>query len=216
MSKIAELEEKIKNHIQTCGILTKELEELKLSAKEEVFKGGDYIVAIDSQLIEKNKVRKIIDVKIEGEILHWNEKVSNSFNHSYPLEKVRKATKEEIESHLIKEANKRYHLGVWFISKCDNNKKRIIEPYHKGQKITWYYSPVTDEIRSDNGINTNGGCCSNPTIYSNGVWAEIVSAPCPQIILNSHRVEFFDSHIKVGCTSVTVKQIEEIAKHYSK
>jgi hypothetical protein len=44
MSKITELEEKIKNHLQTGEQLSKELEALKLSAKEEEFKVGDYIV----------------------------------------------------------------------------------------------------------------------------------------------------------------------------
>jgi hypothetical protein len=112
MNKIAELEEQIKRHSEVSQILTKQLEELKLSAKEEEFKVGDYVFILDKHDSKYNngevvKVARMSDLhKVYNSQFYWL--YTDTGGNDIVLSKnTRKATKEEIESHLIKEAEKK-------------------------------------------------------------------------------------------------------------
>jgi hypothetical protein len=226
MSKITELEEKIKNHLFTGEQLSKELEALKLSAKEEEFKVGDYIVAEGA--IPKG-VRKITKCESINTTLNWSQPGDNAMVHSWDLKKVRKATKEEIESHLIKEANKRYPLGTKYI--YNNKNHKVGGEFRVHEMSTGFY--ITDG---------HGGC-----VYEYGKWAEILPSH-PQITINGYKAEFKEDYVVFGCAVIskdifinlhglkntryngnkylasvkigigefTMAQIEEISKHYSK
>lgn len=82
----------------------------------------------------------------------------------------------------LEEAAKRYPIGTKFKSWDDNYKIREIKPYPGNKNCTWYFSDI-NTIRSDNGIYCEGDNWgrSNPSIYKNGVWAEIVYSSNNQI-----------------------------------
>ncbi len=82
---------------------------------------------------------------------------------------------------ILKQAYKLYTEGVEFRSIfTDHGKIRKVIPYDIKDGITWYIDGKS--IRSKDGLNCNGGFCSNPTVYENGVWAEIISLSQPQEI----------------------------------
>lgn len=79
---------------------------------------------------------------------------------------------------LIKEAERRYPLGTKFISADDRGRTREVQPFGKESTVIWRYWDVSKEIRCENGMYIEDikgrSACSNPHIYKNGVWAEIV------------------------------------------
>ncbi len=98
MTKIEELEEQIKRHSEVSHILTKQLEELKLSAKE--FKVGDYLIQTKDfigQSSEKGAICKLTKESEEYFYLDWLcDKANGQMNGAYNKVGLRKATKEEI------------------------------------------------------------------------------------------------------------------------
>ena len=88
---------------------------------------------------------------------------------------VKTLTTEQTEKErLLAEALRRYPVGTKFKSVCDGNRVREIQPYNEEESLIWKVNLSLTEVRSDNGIKTFGEFCSNPTIYENGKWAEIV------------------------------------------
>lgn len=91
---------------------------------------------------------------------------------------------ENKEEQLIEEAKRRGFLreGNEFYS-CfdDRNKIRVIKPYDSNSNINLYLDCV-GYLRYDSGLNNEYDCslCSNPAIYKDGVWAEIVSESLEQ------------------------------------
>ncbi len=81
-------------------------------------------------------------------------------------------------------ANRHYTNGKKFRSEFDESSKiRTIVPYGKEPVNTWTISFWQDEIavRSDSGIGDGMGC-SNPAIYKNGKWAELVIDDIPRTL----------------------------------
>lgn len=132
---------------------------------------------------------------------------------------MREATKEEIESNLITEAKRKGFVeGAYFIS-CfdDKDMVRKISPYRNGDNIKWCYS--NDELRSDNGINNLNGGCSNPAIYMNGKWADLIINQ--SIKIDKHEVNFIFTSNYFSYTIIDGHRFEkkfweaaaEISKH---
>jgi hypothetical protein len=113
MTKIEELEEKIKRHSEVSQILTKQLEELKLSVKEEEFKVGDYVFILDKHDSKYNngevvKIARMSELRKGFSNTEFYWLYTETGGNDIVLSKnTRKATKEEIESHLISEAEKK-------------------------------------------------------------------------------------------------------------
>jgi hypothetical protein len=88
----------------------------------------------------------------------------------------RLATPQEIESHLIKIAEEKgFTIGRKFKSIFgDDGEVREIQPYCNGEKIVWRYIEYNDSLYCDSGMKTFHSFCSNPSIYKDGVWAEVL------------------------------------------
>lgn len=96
---------------------------------------------------------------------------------------VRHATKDEIEKHLIQIAKDKGFLdmGVKFksINQYEIGVVREIKPYDDNDDdIKWEYIPDLDSLYCASGLTTracNGTMvCSNPSIYIEGRWAEVI------------------------------------------
>ena len=91
--------------------------------------------------------------------------------------------KELSKEELLEEAKRRYPVGTYFKSPDDGYKIREVKPYNIGSDITWYWSeePKGPVIRSLSSLfcqDVEGKpTCSNPHVYKDGKWAEIVSKP---------------------------------------
>ncbi len=119
--------------------------------------------------------------------LGWSPEVKNSSVMS----------KEEI----LEEAKRKYTIGIKFKSEFDDNGKiREIQYYpgcdKNGKGLNFRYNSK-DQIRVS--INSNSGC-SDPLIYNNGKWAEIVSSPKQE-----SKIEVFNG-IFVGDVVVRTEQ----------
>lgn len=180
----------------------------------EDFKVGDWIIS----LIDKTNFRKtgdVFQIVKFGTSQHmiyytpntWGDE--STFRKALPYEipnvKIPKQTEKE---RLLEEAYRRYPVGTKFKSACDDNKVREIRPYNEGESLIWRVNPSLTEVRSDNGIKTFGEFCSNPTIYENGKWAEIVEEiVIPTGVLKSKYLiaaekalkHFEDAGFYVGC-----------------
>jgi hypothetical protein len=259
MKKIAELEEKIKG-------FTKELEELKLSVKEEELKEGDYVEVIKEgncftthSDAEKDKLYAYGKKAVMGQIgkvikytSFWNcdkiivVQVNNenyylNFTTTYPP--VRKITKEEIESHLIKEAEKK-----GFVKGAKVKEGIIQEIYFFPTMPVGKHSDQIREYEKVNGVNF----LVIVTEWFSTPLKECELLPShPSITINGYKAEFKDwgldfnngcatsskdvfisldnfhgknswwsksnktlTSVKIGNGEFTVKQIEEIANYY--
>jgi hypothetical protein len=91
--------------------------------------------------------------------------------------------KEFSKEELLEEAKRRYPVGTYFKSPDDGYKIREVKPYTIGSNITWFWSEEIKGtvIRSLSGLFCrcveNTPACSNPHVYKDGIWAEIVSKP---------------------------------------
>jgi hypothetical protein len=244
MNKIAELEEQIKRHSEVSQILTKQLEELKLSAKEEEFKVGDYVFILDKHDSKYNngevvKVARMSDLhKVYNSQFYWL--YTDTGGNDIVLSKnTRKATKEEIESHLIKEAEKKgfvkgakvkgtAYLGGKFSATIDKVTISFGTEY-----LFQLWRNNTSEFWGIKNLSDAELIPSHPSITINGYKAEfkesLVKFGCAEIDTEIFRIlnDAFNvrknlggnksvTSVKIGNGEFTVKQIEEIAKHYSK
>jgi hypothetical protein len=100
-----------------------------------------------------------------------------------PFDVTTLKSKELSKEELLEEAKRRYPLGTYFKSPDDGYKIREVKPYTIGSNITWEWSEETKGtvIRSLSGLFCqcveDTPACSNPHVYKNGIWAEIVSTP---------------------------------------
>jgi hypothetical protein len=172
-----------------------EILELLSKKPEPEFKAGDWIIGKETYLPEWP--RKINLILSDTEFSYENGD-KNAFKY------VRHATPEEIEKYLISEANRLFPIGTWFISSDDKNRKRQVKPYDDNKKVTWYVNRDFSEVRCENGMfNTGLTLCSNPCVYKDGKWAEIVASH-PSIVINGYPAEFHEWGISFnnGCAKI--------------
>lgn len=177
-------------HKDKCIKLPKKPEERKYSV-------GDYVVCIGdngrskngnvSAGWEKNLCFVVKSITTHSPTLNilWGGGMCNSGVFE---DQVRMATQEEAheckihgglytikpKEDLVKEAERRYPIGTKFISFRDEGRIREVQPYDGYITVKWYIDS-NGYVRADNGMRTKGGFCSNPTVYENGKWAEIVT-----------------------------------------
>lgn len=144
----------------------------------------------EKEELEENSVSKIsLHTANNGSsirIVHTNPEFSD-INIKAKIVK----TEEEL---LIEEANKRYFVGIKFksIVPQDRNAIRVVLPFdeQKDNSVKWVFDSYDNNIYAKNGIFTNNYCCSNPYIYKNGKWAEIVEDKKPVFAFEGH--EYFE------------------------
>lgn len=116
---------------------------------------------------------------------HYGFNLSNNWTTGYGSININEhpetqipATPEEVKQALVKEAERRgFKEGVFFrsINECDKGQVRPYKPYHKVNSIEFTYHPEDDQLYCISGMSTeNGRFCSNPSIYQQGQWAEII------------------------------------------
>jgi|WetSurMetagenome_2_1015567.scaffolds.fasta_scaffold00103_72 hypothetical protein len=156
------------------------------------FKAGMWI-------IHSGKISRIVKFENNCYYLTFYDSVDGEYVGTigyslYELHGDRPATKEEIEKHLIAEAERRgFVFGAKFISPDDSNSIRVIKPYFDYGNISWYYKIETDVLRSKDGLVTNGERYSNPLIYEKGKWAEILPSKKPVPKTRAEFIAFFDA-----------------------
>jgi hypothetical protein len=201
MSKILELELKMAEFQQ-------ELEALKLSAKEEEFKVGDWVTMTDNYcgLLTEGCVYQILKRQSEGE-KYWildHERSGQKSSYLAPKEsQFRKATLEEIETHLISEAEKKGFVKgakVKVTKKTDDGYLKATEG-------------ATEKIL---GLFNDEGQIHKFTLFNNKLYATLcstainaVSLEClelipshPQITVNGYTAEFKEDRVKFGCAEI--------------
>lgn len=118
-------------------------------------------------------------------------------NYNFGLCHIKDLAKEkEIENYLIEEAKRRgFKIGIKFFN---IERPSIIQSL---SKFDFRYYLDGDSLYGYAPIEEWGKGNSNPSIYKNGVWAEIVPN-IPDISVNGCKAEFFDYYVKFGCAKI--------------
>lgn len=97
------------------------------------------------------------------------------------LTRARKATPQEVEEALVREAKRRGFLtqGNFFKSFTDGGMVREIQPFecYDGKFNPIKLSFYSGFLYYEEGLKTSDGLCSNPRVFENGKWAEIIEQP---------------------------------------
>lgn len=176
----------------TVGYLPNPSNRTVIKASEFIspyFKDGTYIVAlIDNAVYITGFNTGCIGVIKDTRLILYFETICKNYFCSKRSEKngLIKSfkTKEEAETFaetlkpktmtLLDEAYKRYPIGTKFISKTDNGLIREIKPYGTHNTVKFELTE-NNKIWCSNGLDIGkGGCCSNPFLYEEGKWVEIV------------------------------------------
>lgn len=78
-----------------------------------------------------------------------------------------------INHELLAEAKKRYPIGTVFKSSLNNTARSTVK---NGELYLWRNTDIC--------IDNQGGY----SVYTNGKWAEIISMPAPQEIINNYSI----------------------------
>ena len=145
------------------------------------------------------------DLEYKDDII-WNEQMSFQTENEC---KFSPAKDKEVEEALIKEAKKRgFKEGAWF-NCIDSKIKRKFAPYSKlDAHVELTYKP-NNTLCHYNGLTTEYGGCSNPDIFRDGKWAEIIE---DKLEINGKEVTIEGDIIKIGCKAVHKGCIEEMVK----
>jgi hypothetical protein len=205
-------------------------------------------------LLTDGCVYQILKRQSEGE-KYWildHERSGQKSSYLAPKEsQFRKATTEEISSHLISEAEKKgFVKGAKVKAKGRNTRNCYSHQDFTLQDRQWYsdISGEIEEVRISKCNNVVIRLKSDVTLFLEASSFELIPSH-PLIQIGKYQVEFKEDFITVGCKSinapkiinlkkaikewndcssevirsldiqgntVTVEQIEEIAKHYSK
>jgi len=158
------------NEVEVDGI-----KYIKEKQKEPEFKVGQWIIGIG---IYNPTHPARLSNKREGDHFDFDNNdpsdvPGNVVNSIY----CRHCTPSEIESHLIEIAKEKGFLtmGTRFKSIfSDDGVIREIQPFKNNSEIKWKYIESGDYLWCSNGMVCNSTSCSNPTIYKEGKWAEII------------------------------------------
>ncbi len=143
---------------------------------------------------------------VRGKIYPLSDPILTEFGHKLPIKHSidwRLRTKQDyLNQELLEKAKRDYCEGVVIKSFCDNNRLRIIAPYEGCAHIE--YKLERNGIRASNGMNTVGcdgeHVCSNPLIYENGKWAEIIRADqSPTLELDDFKKDLNNLLEKYSC-----------------
>jgi hypothetical protein len=143
------MKEQIEALEKKIQVFSQELEALKLSAKEEEFKVGDWVKLISNGgCYNRHRIGDVIKITgIEEHKIH-DEILSGGYGYLSKSD-LRKATTSEIETHLISEAEKK-----GFVKGAKVN--------HEGSVYTIeelnYVTELGNSKCVDNYIKVNGGC----------------------------------------------------------
>jgi len=163
------------------------------------FKIGDWVMCNRGC-----KVFKII--KIENNLICGTDFTMGSENFgNWEIRSLRLATASEIESHLIKEAERRgFVKGIKFKSIfSDKGAERKLEYFSSNQEeFKWQYLDNMDALYCNNGIATYHRFCSNPFIYRNGQWCPIVPDKKPLPKTKKDFMDFLGTYCNRHCDSV--------------
>lgn len=119
-----------------------------------------------------------------GEIVHDFFSIGGTFSRI-----IKEATEEEIKSALIKEAEKQgFKIGTKFIPIGSKDYQTV------GNMIFDYYN--TDDLHIVANFTEWDELLSNPIIYSNGQWAEIVKEE--PLVIGGHEVKFAEFGVYIN------------------
>lgn len=137
------------------------------------FKAGDWVIGVNGCYPDLPKrIKKVYD-----DIVMFDDDTKGWIKYFDTGElRIRHYLDDEVERYLIKEAEKRYPVGTVIKSFTDGGKLRTVKPYYKMDTMIWKYIPEGDRLYCNGGMDIRGGLCSNPDIYKDGVWAEVVTA----------------------------------------
>jgi hypothetical protein len=200
-------EQKIKELEELAIEFNNKLKDLREEAKREEFKAGDYCAwsqeAFDRNLFGvKDPAKAVFKVISSSPHPQLNNRVIyktsiGDYYESY----LRKATNEEIEKHLIEEAEKKgFKIGVEVFYKLRDS------GVSKGKITEFKYSYLG-----------NGTCTAGKLQAKYGSFCitdvDNLEIGTP-LSIQGHTVDFFPNHIQVGCTRVELETIKQIANHY--
>jgi hypothetical protein len=128
----------------------------------------------------------------------WAYHINDSFGSAELIENTREATAEEISRGLLGvAAEKGYKKGVKVKSAINEDYKAVAT----GEPLFGLHSKGIFMKTSEEGDFV--------CIYHNGQWAEILSRE-PELTIEGHQVVFQDEHIRVGCQSFNVADINKL------
>lgn len=141
-------------------------------------------------------------------VTYRNEWTDDGMLQDTTIKYMKVATPKEVEEALIKEAERRgFKEGVRF-NCIDEGYEGVCEI---DEMDNWFTSDEDGEALRVINIEENWDeTCSNPSIYLNGKWAEIIKDE--PIMIGSYEVKFNSDSIQVGCQTVTKETIEKIFK----
>lgn len=137
--------------------------------KEEQFKVGDWVICINSVLYYKKSELAIVkNITPADFIIDFMDDRGVGLSHSPYISaiksKFRKATKEEIQAHLIEEAKRRYKVGDSIKCLYSGKIKTVMEE-----------KSIFDNLQNNSNSFWHDGCePTNCQVYKNGIWAEII------------------------------------------
>lgn len=203
----------MKNLEEKIAEMQKQLDELKKQVKP-TFEVGKWYVSVS------NNERKICITEYLGkEQAHgygfdycgdW----FNNLKNTWYISDMQPATDKEVEEALIKEAIKRgFKEGATF--RC--LEKGVVRPYKQydkdkwgtGKKLTLRYFSKENHLFCDDGLyNVGLSVCSNPSIFRDGKWAEIIKAE--PIKINGFDVVKVNESYNIGCKHLYKVELQYI------
>lgn len=129
--------------------------------------------------------------------LDWKYLIKNKNNNGYTISNNTDLPIQKASEFMLSYAEETYVKGVKFKSPDDDYEIRKMK-YWGGEKcFKWYANNKSNTIRSSNGVHTNNMLfCSNPAVYTDGKWAEIVEQPKEEPKKEIKKVD--DPTLKVG------------------
>jgi hypothetical protein len=193
------------------------VEELKkLAVKEEEFKVGDWVkIVSDNGCYTRHKIgdiTQIIALTTQGEDKCVHNKILPDWSFgAIGCDDIIHATPGEIESHLIKEAEKKgFVKGAKVVVK-----NGVEKSVYDSRKETWVTSDsrnereILDFILKDNELLFKLSIALEGVLYKSEILT--LASTFPQIEINGYKAEFFEKHVQFGCATIASKIFIELS-----
>jgi hypothetical protein len=170
-----------------------ELKRLAAELKEEEFKVGDWVVCLSgSSSFTEGKLYKVRELKDSIGNLGIEKDDAGSSTNGKTHRYWRLASDSEIESHLIKEAEKKGFVKGAKIKNWTGVEVIITGFRYANKSYSFGYNAlfVKDNTGAESHISS----------------VELLPST-PQITIAKRSVEFFDNHIKLGCQTISAESI---------